>query len=247
MKLRHWKGLVAIVLGVVAAGFSYEIYSRWRAEQTFLNTHEGKPIPPEGLILNESGSTFGDPENARKDMRRIHAALMTFRARYLRLPATPWELLDAGKAGIVDLNEDDYVNPDVRYADNEQLQRTLAQGEPIPLNVSYGFEWCNSKEPFPKRPVKWLSSWTYQRNQGRIFRGRRYEYEPFGFYLYLWSDGRITEEPIAEKMMVRDGKDWRPIDLKQEDAKGREVISEVELYKRLERGSLFSKDATAGQ
>lgn len=220
------------------------LYQRWSDQ----NTYDGERIPAEGMLLNPAGENPGDPENARKDLRRIHSALVAFRAAHGRMPKSPFELLDAGKRGEIDLKDEDYINPDAAFGDDDTLQRDLKAGKPIPTNVSYGFEWCGPDaagrprpEPTADKPVKWVSTMSYTRDHARVLPGREYRYRPGGYMLYLWSDGRITKEERGAKKMVREADDsWRPL-AEGEAPGGREVVDEAELYRRLERGSLFSK------
>jgi len=244
---------IGIALGVASGVAIYFTVSAMRAradKERFLNTYEGQPIPEEGLARNPAGVNKGDPENAYRDLRRIYGALTAFRARHSRLPKTPWELLEAGKRGEVDLKNEDYINPDVAHTDNETLQKELKAGKEIGLNQSYGFEFCGPMpdgKPVPvfppeDKPVVWASSSSYERDNARVHRGLKNTHKLEGFTIFLWSNGRITRRNRGEKLMVRESKNsWRPFNPAYEKPDGREVISEIEFYRRLEQDKLFGK------
>src|SRR5688572_9333926 len=90
--------ITAATLGLMIGGTAFLIYRPSLGSDA--NHYEGKMIPKEGLLLNEQGTSIGDPENAYKDLRRIYKALVAFRARFDRMPRDPWELLEAGRNGI---------------------------------------------------------------------------------------------------------------------------------------------------
>lgn len=170
---RRWLAIGAGVpfgIGLYFAGA--KIYENW----VFVNFWQGQRIPREGLSLHPNSSKLGNPENARKDLRRFYVALVAFRSKYGRMPATPWELLEAGKKGEVSIGPDDYVNPDVRYTEDQSLREQLASTDKIDLNQSYGFSWLGSqpngrpKPDFPPRdkPIKWVASSVYERTNAKV-------------------------------------------------------------------------------
>jgi hypothetical protein len=221
------------------------LVSRWLNE----NTYNGQFIPNGGLPTNPAGQNLGDPANAERDLRRMYNALVAFRAKHGRMPKTPWELLEAAKRGEVDLNEEDFINPDMLFSDNESLRAQAKTASEIPTNVSYGFSWLapradGSPQPtFPPedKPIKWVATDAYERANRTIFRGLKYESRPAGFQMVLWSNGQITRDDITKMLNVRDSDgSWRPL-ADGEKPNGREVITNEDLYKRLDAGTLFKR------
>jgi hypothetical protein len=173
-------------------------------------------------------------------MRRVYAALKAFQKRYGRLPKTPWELIAAGKRGEVSIADSDFRNPDVAYSDNETLRNQIRKGAAVSVAASYGMEWIVNGEQ-KDRPVKWLSSDSYVRSNGVIRGDSRFQYDPKGFYMFLWSDGTITRVSLAERRMVNDGPaSWRVL-RDGEEAAGRRTLREDEFLRLLgERGGLHN-------
>jgi hypothetical protein len=231
---------VAVVAGIAVAGLVAVAAQQFFANRHDSTTYLGEPIPKGGLHLNKAGLNLGDPANAEADMKRVYEALIQFRGKYGRLPNSPWELLDAGRKGLVSLKPDDLINPDVGYSDNEAVQQGLAGGKEIPINASYGFEWLANQDSTGAK-VKWLSSSCYVRINAKAQREGKFDFEPKGFYIFLYSDGSIKRVSLSERRMVREGLSWRPL-RDDENPGGRKTMSEEEFYKRLsEKGGSLMK------
>ncbi|MDX1932583.1 MAG: hypothetical protein SFU56_08265 [Capsulimonadales bacterium] len=161
----------------------------------------GQPVPDNGLVVNPRGKNLGDPANAERDFRKIHMAMVAFRAKYGRLPSLD-ELLNfkTPLVGNLRLSEDDFKTPDFEFGD---------RFVPGANNLHYGFTYVTPRpngQPRPAFPATgerdvWMVCGDYLRDNQVVFRDGHSEFDPQGVEVVLWSDGTIERVPYKERIM----------------------------------------------
>lgn len=164
-----------------------------------------------------------NPANAERDMRRFHIALVRFRSLRGRMPKTPWELLDAGRAGLVDFDADDLRNPDAVKSPAASMDVRGTDPRKLDTNVSYGFEFMTPGSD------EWMSCSLYSREGLENDKEGKLRSVSQGFTMMLHADGRIVRTPVSERRWVRDGPYSFRIFGRHEDPKGKRLLTTDEM------------------
>lgn len=154
---------------------------------------DGRWVLPQGLLLNSNSERPGNPEATEAKFAKIYKEIVAFRERNGRLPYAGSELA---------------LQPSELQSDDTKFTDEYARG--IRDHLGFHFD-LRSKRPdgsdrpaTPKRPERdvWVTTEDYVRSNARLFPDGTVRSKPSGFYIVLWSDGKVERVPVGERIWV---------------------------------------------
>ncbi|HVL39805.1 MAG TPA: hypothetical protein VM328_10495 [Fimbriimonadaceae bacterium] len=113
----RWR--ILLIAGAVAlVGLAIGFWASVKTKKPPPVTYMGRPIPPEGLVIDSQSKDPGDPRNAEEDFRRLYAAMTAYRAKTGKLP-NPGQLMQMTGEEVegISLRPEDLQNPDALKAE----------------------------------------------------------------------------------------------------------------------------------
>lgn len=183
----------SLIIGVVV-GLSFFHDGR---RPVMMGMHHGKLIPEGGIVTDPQGHTeVVNPENGKKGLAKIYKALVSYKKTFGQLPDSEKQLFDHG------LSPDDLNNPDTVHADG--MNETLKPPSYMMKFIEKRADGTSKSQPtaLAGRDV-WAVTGTYVRRNIVKYRDLTSKINVEGFYLVLWSDGKIEEVKPQDALMVR--------------------------------------------
>lgn len=163
---------------------------------------DGRVIPPGGLLVNPNG--LKDlAYDAESDFKALYTGIVRYANEKGEFPDDPRLLIGP----TAHLPEDQRVTPTTFFTtDYRKADRFRTADE------TFCYEWTyrtpradgTKKQPFPPRGERdvWLATDIYIRDGKTVFRDGSFTVEPVGYYLTMWSDGKIERTPLRDHLLA---------------------------------------------